>query len=74
MPRHRFNSKQNRYLRGNLHYGETTRIKVNPDGVSKLKEMRCRRDHSGKRRKRILMVGEFLRPQEITPHSTLDGI
>ena len=72
MPRHRFNSKRKRYLGGNLHYGETTRIKVNPDGVSK--EMRCWRDHSGKRRKRILMVGEFPRPQEITPHSTLDGI
>ena len=72
MPRHRFNSKRKRYLGGNLHYGETTGIKVNPDGVSK--EMRCWRDHSGKRRKRILMAGEFLRPQEITPHSTLDGI
>ena len=72
MPRHRFNSKQKRYLGENLHYGETTRIKVNPDGVSK--EMRFRKDHSGKRRKRILMVGESLRPQEITPHSTLDGI
>ena len=35
MPRHRFNYKQNTYLGGNLHYGETTRIKVNPDGVSK---------------------------------------
>ena len=38
MPRHRFNSKEKRYLGENLHYGETTRIKVNPDGVSK--EMR----------------------------------
>ena len=35
MPRHRFNYNQNRYLGENLHYGETTRIKVNPDGVSK---------------------------------------
>ena len=35
MPRHRFNSKQKRYLGENLHYSETTRIKVNPDGVSK---------------------------------------
>ena len=35
MPRHRFNYKQNTYLGGNLHYGQTTRIKVNPDGVSK---------------------------------------
>ena len=62
MPRHRFNSKQRRYLEEKFKHGETTGTKANPDDVSK--EMRCLRDQSGKR---ILTVKEFLRPQQITP-------
>ena len=61
MPRHRFNSKQRRYLEEKFKHGETKGIKANPDDVSK--EMRCLRDQSGKR---IFTVKEFLRPQQIT--------
>ena len=59
--RHRFNSKQKRYLEGKFQHGETTGIKANPDDVSK--EMRCLRDENGKR---IFTVEEFLRPQQIS--------
>ena len=59
MPRHRFNSKQRRYLEEKFKHGETKGIKANPDDVSK--EMRW--DQSGKR---IFTVKEFLRPQQIT--------
>lgn len=61
VPRHRFNSKQRRYLEEKFKHGETKGIKANPDDVSK--EMRCLRDQSGKR---IFTVKEFLRPQQIT--------
>ena len=61
VPRHRFNSKQRRYLEEKFKHGETKGIKANPDDVSK--EMRCLRDQSGKR---IFTVKEFLRPQKIT--------
>ena len=60
-PRHRFNSKQKRYLEGKIQHGESTGVKANPDDVSK--EMRCLRD---KKRKRIFTVEEFLRPQQIS--------
>ena len=59
-PRHRFNSKQKRYLEGKFKHGETTGVKANPDDVSK--EMRCLRDENGKR---IFTVEEFLCPQQI---------
>ena len=59
-PRHRFNSKQKRYLEGKFKHGETTGVKANPDDVSK--GMRCLRDENGKR---ILTVEEFLCPQQI---------
>ena len=61
MPRHRFNSKQRRYLKEKFKHGETEGIKANPDDV--LKEMRCLRDQSGKR---IFTVKEFLGPQLLT--------
>ena len=61
MPRHRFNSKQRRYLEEKFKHGETTGTKANPDDVSK--EMRCLRDRSGKQ---IFTVKEFLRPQQNT--------
>ena len=60
MPRHRFNSKQRKFLEETFKHGETTGIKANPDDVSK--EMRCLRDQGGKR---ILTVKGFLRPQQI---------
>ena len=60
-PRHRFNSKQKRYLEEKLQHGETTRVKANPEGVSK--EMRCLRDENGKR---IFTVEEFLHPQQMS--------
>ena len=60
-PRHRFNSKQKRYLEGKFQHGETTRVKASPDDLSK--EMRCLRDENGKR---IFTVEEFLRPQQIS--------
>ena len=44
--RHRFNSKQKRYLEGKFKHGETTGVTANPDDVSK--EMRCLRDKNGK--------------------------
>ena len=59
-PRHRFNSKQTRYLEEKFQHGETTRVKANPEDVSK--EMRCLRDENGKR---IFTVEEFLHPQQI---------
>lgn len=59
-PRHRFNSKQKRYLEEKFQHGETTRVKANPEDVSK--EMRCLRDENGKR---IFTVEEFLHPQQI---------
>ena len=59
-PRHRFNSKQKRYLEGKFKHGETMGVKANPDDVSK--EMRCLRDENGKR---IFTVEEFLCPQQI---------
>ena len=59
-PRHRFNSKQKRYLEGKFKHGETTGVTTNPDDVSK--EMRCLRDENGKR---IFTVEEFLSSQQI---------
>jgi len=59
--RHRFNSKQKRYLEGKFKHGETMGVKANPDDVSK--EMRCLRDKNGER---IFTVEEFLRPQQIS--------
>ena len=59
-PRHRFNSKQKRYLEEKFQHGETMRVKANPEDVSK--EMRCLRDENGKR---IFAVEEFLHPQQI---------
>ena len=59
-PRHRFNSKQKRYLEGKFKHGETMGVKVNPDDVSK--EMRCLRDENGKR---IFTLEEFLCPRQI---------
>lgn len=32
-PRHRFNSKQKRYLEGKFKHGQTTGVKANPDDV-----------------------------------------
>ena len=61
MPRHRFNSKQRRYLEDKFKHGETTGIRANPDDVSE--ERRCLIDQSGKR---IFTVKEFLRLQQIT--------
>lgn len=58
MPRHRFNSKQRKYLEEKFKHGETSGIKANPDDVSK--EMRCLRALNGKQ---IFTVKEFLRPQ-----------
>jgi len=58
--RHRFNSKQKRYLEGKFKHGETTGVTANPDDVSK--EMRCLRDENGKR---IFTVEEFLCSQQI---------
>ena len=60
-PRHRFNSKQKRYLQKKFYHGETMGFKANPGDVSK--EMRCLRDENGKR---IFTVEEFLRPQQIS--------
>ena len=59
-PRHRFNSKQKRYVEEKFQHGEIMRVKANPEDVSK--EMRCLRDDNGKR---ILTVEEFLLPQQI---------
>ena len=59
-PRHRFNSKQKRYLEGKFKHVEITGVKANPDDVSK--GMRCLRDENGKR---IFTVEEFLCPQQI---------
>jgi len=59
-PPHRFNSKQKRYLEETFQHGATTRVKANPEDVSK--EMRCLRDQN---RKRIFTVEEFLHPRQI---------
>ena len=59
-PRHRFNSKQKRYLEEKFQHGETTRVKANPEDISK--EMRRLRDENGKQ---IFTVEEFLPPQQI---------
>ena len=58
--RHRFNSKQKRYLEEKFQHGETTRVKANPENV--LKEMRCLGEENGKR---IFIVEEFLHSQQI---------
>ena len=58
-PRHRFNSKQTRYLMEKFQHGETTRVKASPQDVSK--EMRCLRDENGKR---IFTVEAFLHPNK----------
>ena len=59
-PRHKFNSKQKKYLEEKFQRGETTQVKANPEDVSK--EMRCLRDENGKR---IFTMEEFLHQQQI---------